>query len=90
MEFLRAEAQLGAEQFSDKKQVWINDKDHGFAKAVVLEDNGDSYKVQKAQSNEVCVLSARHINDVLYIFFGKILEYSHTIYSPNPTFSNSI
>ena len=59
MEFLRAEAQLGAEQFSDKKQVWINDKDHGFAKAVVLEDNGDSYKVQKAQSNEVCVLSAR-------------------------------
>ena len=54
MEFLRAEAQLGAEQFSDKKQVWINDKEHGFAKAFVLEDKGDSYKVQKAQSSEVC------------------------------------
>ena len=53
MEFLRAEAQQAAEQFSDKKQVWIVDKDHGFAKAYVLEDQGDSIKVQKAQSNEV-------------------------------------
>ena len=54
MEFLRAEAQQAAEQFSDKKQVWILDKDHGFAKAYILEDKGDNLLVQKATTNEVC------------------------------------
>jgi hypothetical protein len=53
MEFLRAEAQQAAEQFSDKKQVWILDKEHGFAKASILEDKGENLKVQKASNNEV-------------------------------------
>ena len=53
MEFLRAEQQQAAEQFSDKKQVWINDKDHGFAKASIIKDDGENVLVQKTLTMEV-------------------------------------
>ena len=54
MEFLRAEAQNGGtEQFSDKKMVWIVDKDKGFEKAAILQDKGDNLVVQKGGTNEV-------------------------------------
>ncbi|KAL5264132.1 hypothetical protein ACHWQZ_G005272 [Mnemiopsis leidyi] len=80
MEFLRAEAQLGAEQFSDKKQVWINDKDHGFAKAVVLEDNGDSYKVQKAQSNEELTVKKEDTQQINPPKFEKLEDMANLTY----------
>lgn len=53
MEFLRAEAAEAAEQFSDRKHVWIVDKDEGFVRASIVSDNGDTLKVNKSGSMEV-------------------------------------
>ena len=59
MEFLRADAENNGstEQFTDKKMVWILDKDKGFEKAAILEEKGDNVLVQKAGTNEVRVAS---------------------------------
>ena len=57
MEYLRADAGdlalAAVETFSDKKVVWVVDKESGFAKATILQDMGDTLRITKVGNHEV-------------------------------------
>ena len=72
MEFLRAEKEDAAETFTDKKQVWIVDKDQGFIKASIVKDVGDSLTVAKAMSNEVCENTVLCCDAVVVLFSAPL------------------
>jgi len=80
MEFLRAEAQQAAEQFSDKKQVWILDKEHGFAKAAILEDKGENLKVQKASTKEELTVKKEDTQQINPPKFEKLEDMANLTY----------
>ncbi|XP_063675609.1 myosin heavy chain, striated muscle-like isoform X4 [Bolinopsis microptera] len=80
MEFLRAEQQQAAEQFSDKKQVWINDKDHGFAKASIIKDDGENVLVQNTVTMQEITVKKEDIQQINPPKFEKLEDMANLTY----------